>query len=279
MSIQYYGDDSSHEVVQSVTHGGVKVEVIEKQDTPKLLDMKLMGCRDTHSYEQVKDSRLDMPSRTDTHVPIAHHELLDLVRHYANDLGFEIVQERHAMDRENQRYFGMFQINSHDNEIATIMGLRNSHDKSIPIGVSTGNAPFICANGMFNNENVVHTKHTARVWDRLPQAVFHVIYKIKEQQYLAKRLIERMKDTFVGTKHGDSIIWEAVDNGIVTYKQAHDTHKQWHEPEHDVFTDRNVWSLQNAFTNVLRGTNNRHTHLSRTTKIRSLLDKEFNLVG
>ena len=280
----------------SVEQDGITISVSEQPSgaTARKVDLDLMGTGNRVGYEQVKHTRFKMPEATDSFKPIPHHELVDEMREQLRIFSMGIVQEAHLLDNDDQRYFGLFQIGGNDyHGVSTIMGLRNSHDHSISAGVCLGDAPFVCSNLCFNNEYKFSAKHTVNVWKTLKSRFRETMCQVIDDKAESIRRIERMKDKYIGSNDGDSFIWKSVDNGAVTLKQAHDVHHQWRNPEHSAFTDRNVWSLQNAFTNVLRGKikrnadgnattiepTNRHTHLDRTTRIRTLLDSEYCLVA
>src|SRR5881397_1045647 len=47
-------------------------------------------------------------------------------------------------------------------------GLRNSHDKRFPIGISVGSRVFVCDNLAFIGDHVIKRKHTANAKTALP---------------------------------------------------------------------------------------------------------------
>tara|TARA_R100001163_G_scaffold65672_1_gene63912 strand:+ start:4037 stop:4924 length:888 start_codon:yes stop_codon:yes gene_type:complete len=285
----------------SVSNDGVTITVSESpMDTgislsdSKLVDLNLMGVGNHVDYGQVVNSQLRMPDATDTFYPIPHHELVDEMREQLRIFSMRTVQEAHLLDHEDQRYFGLFQIGGNDfHGVTTIMGLRNSHDMSISAGVCLGDAPFVCSNLCFNNEYKFNAKHTKNVWQTLRSRFRETMCQVIDDKAESIRRVERMKDRALTNAQGDSFIWNTVDQGALTLKQAHQAHLQWRNPEHNEFNERNVWSLQNGITNVLRGKierdedgnatsitpTNRHVHMTRTTKIRQLLDKEYHLVA
>jgi hypothetical protein len=48
------------------------------------------------------------------------------------------------------------------------VGLRNSHDKSFPIGIAFGSRVFVCDNLAFHGEHVIRRKHTVKAKRELP---------------------------------------------------------------------------------------------------------------
>ena len=243
---------------------------------PKLLDINrmLMGNGTRMNYHQLTET--PTPNGTATHLPVPHSTVVTMMRHHANDKGLRIIQEAHLTDHDDKRYFGLFQVAGGHGEYSTIIGLRNSHDKSIPIGICIGNAPFVCSNLCFDNQFVAKARHTINVYSTIHERISELLDKAIDSQTDTHRRIERMKNQFVNRSRGDSFIWDCVQDNIITLKQGLDTRKQWYEPEHNEFSASNAWSLQNAFTNVLRNERNRHTHLERTTMLRKAIDKAWD---
>src|SRR5438046_9378461 len=89
--------------------------------------------------------QLETPPATPTHVPIEHHRLVDLVRSTLGMFGHEIVEEHHALDNDGMRYFGLMTLKSAYHSYTDTLGLRNSHDKKFPIGISFGSKVFVCS--------------------------------------------------------------------------------------------------------------------------------------
>lgn len=237
------------------------------------MNRMLMGNGERMSYETL--SKLHTPPATRTHVPVPHSVVVDMIRHLANENGLRILQEAHMTDHNHNRYFGIFHVAGGSEDIATILGTCNAHDKSIAQKLCAGNAPMVCSNLSFYNEFMTKAKHTLNVYTTVYERMSTLMKMAIDEFTQQQRRIEEMKNTYLSNAHGDSFIWDAVNAGVVTLKQGQRTRDQWRDPEHDDFSDRNSWSLQNAFTNVLRSERNRHTHLARTTQLTKLLDNEF----
>jgi hypothetical protein len=105
---------------------------------------------------------LATPEGTDTHVPVAHHEIVELMRYTLGFYGHEIAEEHHAVTPDGARYFGLMSLRSPYGEYSDTVGLRNSHDKSFPIGIAFGSRVFVCDNLAFIGEHVIRRKHTVK---------------------------------------------------------------------------------------------------------------------
>src|SRR3954466_3250288 len=88
------------------------------------------------SYDELR--QVPTPEGTSTHVPIPHHELVELVRYTLGFFGHDIAEEAHAVTTDGTRYFGLMSLRSPYGDYTDTLGLRNSHDKSFPIGIAFG---------------------------------------------------------------------------------------------------------------------------------------------
>src|SRR4051812_4838235 len=104
---------------------------------------------------------IETPPATTTHVPIEHWRVVDLVKYALSYNGHEVVEEHHAIAEEGARYFGLMTLRSPYGNYTDTVGLRNSSDKSFPVGIAFGAKCFVCDNLSFIGDTVVKRKHTA----------------------------------------------------------------------------------------------------------------------
>jgi hypothetical protein len=104
------------------------------------------------SYDELR--AVPTPAATDSHLPVPHHEIVELVRYTLGFYGHEIAEQHHACLPDGSRYFGLMTLKSAYGDYADTVGLRNSHDKSFPIGIAFGSRVFVCDNTAFVGEHV-----------------------------------------------------------------------------------------------------------------------------
>ena len=103
--------------------------------------------------EDLRD--LETPEATATHVPIPHARLVDLARHTLTFFGHTIESEAHGITPDSNKYFGVMMLRSEYGGYEDVVGLRNSHDKSFPVGFSFGSHVFVCDNMAFSGDHVI----------------------------------------------------------------------------------------------------------------------------
>ena len=229
---------------------------------PKLLNLAIMS----HGPEKKGDKiatfedvcAIETPHATPSWRPIAHGRLVETLENAAQAHGANVVQSAHLLGRDGARYFGLYQVNipSAAGDVASVLGLRNSHDKAFRAGIMAGDAPFVCSNLCFHNEIVLGRKHTAGMSLRVMEmCMLEVVSRLIEARGLIDARNERLKNTRLNDARAHDIIIQAARAGACAPSHVAKVADQWHTPEHAEFGGaKNAWRLQNAFTNVWRGT-------------------------
>jgi len=132
------------------------VEFFERKETAVTL-MLHQGAEHI-DYEILQG--LTMPDATDTHVPIAHSAVVDMVKYSLGFFGHEVVEEHYGVTPDGARFFGVLSLRSEYGDYTDTVGLRNSHDKKFPIAISFGSRVFVCDNLAFAGDHVIKRKHT-----------------------------------------------------------------------------------------------------------------------
>lgn len=204
--------------------------------------------------EQLLDVRTPVPEGR-WH-PIAHHELVGLVERTVESAGTHIVERAHALSADGMRYFGLMQVATpgEDNpESGQVIGIRNSHDKTFPAAVCCGSQIFVCDNLSFCGEVVLARRHTTNINRDLPQLAARAIGKLSDLHALHDKRVELYKQHELSEREAHDLIVRAMDARAVTATKLPKVLKEYREPSHPEFKDRNVWSLYNAFTEVSKG--------------------------
>ena len=205
---------------------------------------------------------LATPPATHSHVPLPHSELVGMVKYALGYYGHEIVDEHHGVTEDGSRYFGLLSLQSDYGPYTDTVGLRNSHDKTFPIGIAFGSRVFICDNLAFIGDHVIKRKHTANSKRDLPGLVAEVVEPLQAERQAQRLTFERYADTPLPDQLADHAIMSMYRKGVIGVHRIADVAKQWDEPEHD-WGDRTAWRLFNAATFALTGKVAENPHLTR----------------
>lgn len=193
------------------------------------------------------------PEGTTTHAPIAHIAVVEMVKYALGFYGHEIVEEHHAVTEDELRYFGVISLKSPDGLYTDTVGLRNSHDKSFPIGIAFGSRVFVCDNLAFSGDHVIKRRHTPNAKRDLPALVAEVVEPLKEHRALQHEKLSRYQETPLDDRLADHVMMEMYRNGIINLQRIATVNDQWNEPMHEEWGNRTAWRMFNAATYALSG--------------------------
>ena len=195
------------------------------------------------------------PDATPTWQPIPHDAYLASIEQVLPQHGLCVVGEAHALTHDGGRYFGLLQVqNGHSNpDYSWVLGLRNSHDKTLPAGLVAGSSVFVCDNLAFSGEVEVSRKHTAFILRDLPLLVKDALGRLVEKWFDQDRRIERYKACRLSDADAHDLTIRALDAGAITNRMIPDVLEEWRHPRHEAFEARNAWSWFNACTERLKG--------------------------
>ncbi len=220
---------------------------------------------------------LPLPEKTESHVPIAHHQMFDLAQSRLLEQGYEITNPQHFINKAGAQYFAMMQIRheeeDRDAEHATMCALRNSHDKTFAASLAVGARVFVCDNLSFSGDIVVGRKHTTNIWDELPEIFEDAIRKIRVMRKRQDVRFAEYKEAPLDDATVDHLIMETYRKGIINLKRIGGVNQEWHDPTAD-HGDKSVWRYFNAVTKTLGPASTRQLiHLpKKTIDLHLLLD-------
>ena len=60
------------------------------------------------TYDELR--AISTPEPTASHVPIPHHEIVELMRYTLGFYGHEVIEEHHGITPDGNRYFGVLEV-------------------------------------------------------------------------------------------------------------------------------------------------------------------------
>jgi hypothetical protein len=197
--------------------------------------------------------RVPCPPATETWFPVKHSVVLDRVSETLTGAGFGIESMQLSLARDNARFFGTLTLKNRLNDDACLaVGVRNSIDKSFPIGLVCGSRVFVCDNLAFSSEIVIARRHTRFGELRFNEAVSQAVLGLHEYQVSAERRISQLQNWELSPLEADSLLLRSFETGIVSSRMLPAVIAAWRKPDHLEFQPRTGWSLLNAYTGVLK---------------------------
>jgi hypothetical protein len=220
----------------------------------------------------------DTPQGTSTWFPISHKRILETTETFLEHAGLRVVDQSHGLTRGAGRYFGMLEVEGEGRDYSLVIGLRNSHDKKFPAGLCVGANVFVCDNLSFSGEINLARKHTRFINRDLPGLIARAVGKLGDLKRHQDQRIAAYKMRDVGDVLAHDLVVRAVDRRVMPISVLPKVLKEWREPRHEEFQNRNGWSLFNAFTEALKGRNIAELP-GRTQRLHGLFDATFCVAG
>jgi hypothetical protein len=224
--------------------------------------------------------RVNPPEPTRTWFPVKHAEVVDAVMSNLRDQAFVVRDVKYALARQNHRMFATLDLASPLAAGVTLaVGVRNSTDKSLPLGFCAGSRVFCCDNLAFHSELLVHRKHTRHGRERFVEAICLAVRGLAQFKENESRRIELFRMTDVDDRSAESLILRAYDQEVITTPTLPKVIKEWREPSFEDFLPRTLWSLFNAFTTALGGRqkSDPQRFAKQTIALQALIGREFRI--
>src|SRR5207248_652293 len=114
--------------------------------------------------------------------------------------------------------------------VSLAVGVRNSCDRSLPIGFAAGARVMTCDNLSFNGEIVVARKHTRFGGDRFAEAIAKAVSGLAQFREAEGRRIEYFRRTEIPETLAEALILRAYEREIVSHLLLPRVLAHWRKP-------------------------------------------------
>jgi len=212
---------------------------------------------------------LPTPPAIGKHVPVGHAAFLDRIERLLPVDGFSVIERQIAVAKDGARMFALLQL-AHPSLTCGdgsgyIMGVRNSHDKAFAASVTVGRCPFVCDNLAFSSGAdgvVVNRRHIGGVHRDLGGMVMELIAGLADRFRITDARDACYRGATLDNRDADHFVLELYRNGAIGWGEARRVLAEYHgtavnpdkvEFRHAEFEPRTAYSLFNAFTQELKG--------------------------
>jgi hypothetical protein len=221
-----------------------------ERPTPTL-DTKLLSHVGTARLTRADLKDLPVPPATDTFQPVPHSTLIDKLEEALAFRHIHITRTEFAVSPDGMRMFGLIVLNADYEGVNFAIGLRNSNDKSMRLGMVAGYKVFVCDNMMLAGDfKPLLAKHTKGF--ELEESLAIGVDRIQRGFQPLREAIDyrRKKDLDPGTAR--ALIYRLFTDERIPVKLLKTVHREFFiQPSHN-FGDMTVWALENAFTTALK---------------------------
>lgn len=201
-----------------------------------------------------------------SHSPYPFSRYVDQVEESLQFHGFDIMDQEYVVTQDDQQFFGMMEIRQHASDVDVIeakgwtiqVGLRGSHNQTLPRGLLLGSRVIVCSNLCFHgNIGQFKTKQTTALSSRLPFLIRECLTHVPEMVEDQDVAFDRMKQREMSTTDVKASLVSLLDQNGLSAPQLGKAWNEWKQPSYDHGSDPSVWRFFNAATEALKpGGNN-----------------------
>jgi hypothetical protein len=219
-----------------------------------------------------------VPEPTESYHPVPYGRFIEEVELHIQRFGLAVQSSQFALAREGGQMFGVLTCSNGtpDRGYALAIGVRNSYDRSLSVGLTLGSRVFCCDNLAFSGEVTMHRKHTVNVFRDLPDLIYRMLSQVAAMRERTDGEIVAMKVRELPPAHAHHLMVEAIRSNVLAASRLPKVIEAWEEPRHEEFLPRTAWSLFNAFTEVQKGTAPR-AQMEGSLRLSSLFRRELQL--
>ena len=219
-----------------------------------------------------------IPEPTESYHPVPYGRFVEEVELHVPRFGLKIQSEAFALAREGAQMFGVLTCtNGHGpHDYALAIGLRNSVDRSLSVGLVAGVHVLVCENLAFSGEVKMSRKHTVHVFRDLPDLIYRMLSQVSSMRGRIDGEIAAMKVHELPPAHAHHLMIEAIRADVLPASRLPKVIEAWDEPRHEEFTPRTAWSLFNAFTEVQKGSPPR-AQMEGSLRLTAVFRRELSL--
>lgn len=204
------------------------------------------------TVEDLRD--IPLPVETRSYKPVSHYDLALNIARVAGDLlaGFTLHKSAFGTARDGAQLFGVHTFQNDQTELGLSIALRNSYDKSLSVGMAFGASVFVCDNLALHGEVLKIRKHTTNVMADLEMMIITGVLRARSNFSSVVEDAESMKQISIEDDGAYRALGHLFGHKVLSPRQMPVALREWHEPSHQDFEPRTLWSLYNSVTEALK---------------------------
>ena len=221
---------------------------------------------------------VEVPESTPSYHAVPYGRFVEEVELHLPRFDLNVRSSQFALAREGGQMFGVLTCSNgtSDRDYALAVGVRNSYDRSLAVGLTLGSRVFCCDNLAFSGEVTMHRKHTVNVFRDLPDLIYRMLSQVSAMRERNDGEIAAMKVRELPPAHVHHLMVEAIRANVLPASRLPKVIEAWDHPKHEEFAPRTAWSLLNAFTEVQR-TSAPRAQMEGSLRLSRLFRRELGL--
>jgi len=183
--------------------------------------------------------------------PIHHRDILEAIKSGVAATGLEIVNREYVLANDGKKMFGVWDLSSGSDELCWSIGIRNSMDKSMAVGITAGTRVFVCENLAFSGEFVAFRKHTSGLdYSELDYMAYRAMKQMVSNLTRFQAWHEGLKGFSLTEQDAKLLLIEIMTNNVIPPSKF----GRFNELYGKVY-DQTLWGFHEVVTDVLRDSN------------------------
>jgi len=215
--------------------------------------MLIAHC-DTEYVEESQVLDIESVEGTETWKPISHRDVIIPLQNALVTTGLKIARKTYSLSPNGHKMFAVWQLDNVDGEMAYTLGVRNSMDKSLALGIVAGTTILVCDNLAFSGDFIRFRKHTKGIVNELDElcleAVKNVTGNLKRFAEWHKRLITYI----LRRRQAEVLTFRAMETGVLNPSQFGAFYRLYFE-EKAKYGRPDLYSWHEAVTDLNRQKN------------------------
>jgi uncharacterized protein DUF932 len=196
--------------------------------------------------------KIETPQATATWRPVSHIAIAELVTLEAQKRGYAITDEEYGISKNHKKMFGTLKFHPDGHpEYSRALGFRNSHDKTLAVGICAGLRIMVCDNLMFSGSDItLSRKHTSGI--EIKPMIADAFSNLEHHFIRLERDVDGLKVQSITVTGAKLLTVKAADFGVINSSDIIPVLNEFRTPRHEEFADKNRWSLYNSFSEVAK---------------------------
>ena len=192
---------------------------------------------------------VETPIGTDSWHPVPHLQVIESVENIVHKQGWKICNEQYGLARDDQKLFGVMTLEHSGNpDWCRTIGIRNSHDKSLCVGITAGVSVLVCSNLAFGGTTVLQRRHTSGI--ELNEMIDQAILSLSDSFLNLEYSLDQLRGNYLAENQARSLIVRIAEANAIPSCDILPVFNEFQAPRHNDFGDPSCWSLLNAITEV-----------------------------
>jgi hypothetical protein len=198
-----------------------------------------------------------IPSHGSYYKPVSHREIIEITENYLNAYGLSVDNKQYNTSKGGEQLIAYWRIGNksiYNTEMSPMIGFRNSYDKSMSFGYTSGNQIIVCGNGMVRGElGAYKSKHIGSIRINLEDNIYSILVNAVKTFDSLKLLSDNLKEITLNKKTTAELLGRMyIDNGIINSTELNIVKRELEEPTFSDFKASTAWSLYNHCTYALK---------------------------